>query len=280
MSVGESRIVAGPMNVVVDGAELFVECVGEGTPMLMMHGVGLDHEYLRPWHDALPAEVIYYDHRCNGRSSRGGAADHATWCADAAALLEHLGHDRAVIFGHSYGAWLALGFALRYPQRVSGLVLCAASPAFDYVDSVIATAQVRDPEAAAKLLAGFSHLPETDDGLRQLWLDILPLYFMGTPRPEILAKTRFSARGFALGMRCLEGFSTASELPTIRVPTLVVTGVHDYITPPSQGRRIADAVRRARYVELDASGHFPFVEQPAEYTAAVASWLASEPMKS
>src|SRR5689334_6398695 len=65
----------------VNGAELYFETVGQGAPMLVMHGLGLDHTYLRPWHDGLAsqARLIYYDHRWNGRSTHAGPADHATW---------------------------------------------------------------------------------------------------------------------------------------------------------------------------------------------------------
>lgn len=262
----------------MNGAELYFETVGHGAPMLMMHGLGLDHTCLRPWHDELTsqARLIYYDHRWNGRSSHSGPTDHATWHADAAALLDDLGEARAVVYGHSYGAWLALGFALRYPERVAGLVLCAASPAFDYVPDVIAAAQARDPAAAARLIGGLSAPVESDEEFRQIWLDILPLYFFGPPRPEVLAHTRFSARAFAAGMQCLDGFTTVAQLPSIRAPVLVLTGAADFITPPAQGRRIVAGVPRGRHVELSASGHFPFVEENATYVDAIRAWLQDE----
>jgi proline iminopeptidase len=262
----------------VNGAELYFETHGQGAPMLVMHGLGLDHTCLRPWHDGLAsqARLIYYDHRWNGRSIHAGPADHATWHADAAALLDGLGEARAIVYGHSYGAWLALGFALRYPERVAGLVLCAASPASDYVPDVIAAAPARHPAAAARLVAGLSAPVERDDELRQIWLDVLPLYFFGPPRPEILAQTRFSARGFAAGMQCLDGFTTVAQLPSIRPPVLVLTGVADFITPPAQGRRIVAGVPRGRHGELSASGHFPFVEENDAYLDAIRAWLQHE----
>lgn len=257
----------------VNGVELWFESVGQGPAILMMHGLGLDHSYLRPWHDELPARVIYYDHRGNGRSTRTAPMDHAAWHADAAALLDHVGESRAIIYGHSYGAWLALGFALRYPERVSRLVLCAASPAFDYTDEVIANAQARDATAAAALLTGLATPTDSDAVFARLWREILPLYFYGPPRPEVLANTVFSAAAFARGLECLAGFSAVPRLATLAMPVLVLGGAHDFITPAAQGKRITDAVPHGRFVELAASGHFPFVEEPRAYLDAFTAWL-------
>jgi len=259
----------------VNGVDLFFEELGSGEPILIMHGLGLDHHYLRPWHDPLAdrARVIYYDHRWNGASGRVGEPDHAMWHADAAALLDHLGVARATIYGQSYGAWLALGFAARYPERVTRLIVSNGSPAFDYPDVVMANAQKKDPAAAQVLGAAFAALPTDDAGLGNMWHQILPLYFKGPPRPEILDGTTFSAHGFALGMAALAGFSMVERLPAMRMPMLVLVGSDDYITPPEQAHRIAGLAPDVTVVELAASGHFPFVEEPAAYLAAIRSWL-------
>lgn len=259
----------------VNGVELFYETVGDGAPLLMLHGNGLDHSYLRPWHDGLAdcARIIYYDQRLNGRSERTGPADHATSHADAIALLDHLGVERATIYGHSYGAWLAQGLAARHPERVERLILCGASPAFDYVPEVVATAQARNPVAAGFLLQGLQHGVASDAELAKLWDRILPLYFFGEPRRETLANVRFSAEGFAKAMAELDGFSMVERLPTMSLPILLLTGTADYITPPTQAVRIAKLAPNATVVEFMCSGHFPFVEEPAAYLNAIRRWL-------
>lgn len=261
----------------VRDADLFYDTVGTGPAVLFMHGNSLDHTVLRPWHDPLAdaARLIYYDLRWHGRSSHRGAADHVTWHADAAALLDHLGEARATIFGHSYGSWLALGFAARYPERVERLILCGTSPAFDYTPEVIATAQARNPAAAEILVGGLTKGVASDDELRDVWHSILPLYFEGPPRPDIFANTQFSAQGFALAMQALDGFTMVDRLSSLDVPILILVGRTDYITPPSQAHRLASLAPRARVVELARSGHFPFVEQQDEYLAAFRDFLAT-----
>jgi proline iminopeptidase len=259
----------------VNGADLFYETIGSGAPLLMLHGNGLDHTYLRPWHDPLAdrARVIYYDQRWNGRSERIGRADHATIHDDAIALLDQLGIDRATVFGHSYGSWLAQGLAARYPDRVDRLILCGTSPAFDYADEVVATAQARNPEAAAVLVNGLSPGGITSDAqLGEVWREIFPLYFTGAPRDELLANVKFSAQGFAKSMDALATFSMVDKLPSVTQPILVLVGRDDYITPPSQARRLASLAPHASVVEFARSGHFPFVEEQAAYLDSIRRW--------
>lgn len=259
------------MGVVrVNGCELYYEELGSGEPLLLMHGgLGLDLTSLRPFHDALAdrARLIYYDHRWCGRSERVGEPDHAMWQDDAAGLLDALAIDRATIYGHSYGAWLALGFALRYPQRVRRLVLCGASPAFDYVPD-LAQFEHTHPEALQALTAAFERPPATDAELAALWATILPMYFVGTVPPALLARCHASAGGYARGSQALAGFSLVDRLGELRVPLDILTGSHDFITPIAQAHRLAAAAPDARVTEFGRSGHFPFVEEPDAYLAA------------
>lgn len=258
--------------------ELLFNEIGRGLPILMLHGNGLDHTVLRPWHDPLADEhrLIYYDTRWHGQSVRDGAVDHAGWQADAVGLLDGLGVERATLLGHSYGVWLALGLAAAYPERVSGLILCAGSPAFDYVPEVIANAQARRPEAARVLVEGLSNGVSTDEELKQVWHDILPLYFHGATCHDVLKDVRFSAAGFMHSMKALEGFSMVERLPSMHVPMLVLVGRDDYITPPSQARRLAALAPNARVVEFENSGHFPFVEEQDAYLKTIRDWMRDQ----
>ena len=259
----------------VNGVELFFEEVGAGEPVLMMHGgLGLDHKSLTPWHDRLArrARLIYYDHRWNGRSGRIGPAGFDTWQSDAAALLDHVGIARATIYGHSYGAWIALAFAARNPERVARLILCGASPAFDYAPD-LSRQERKSPAAVQALVAGLTTPPATDDELRELWRTILPLYFETSPPPELLARTHCSAAGYAHSSAALAGFSVVASLPAMTMPMLILVGAHDFITPPAQAHRIAELAPDATVVELARSGHFPYIEEPDAYFAAIDAWL-------
>ena len=102
----------------VGDTRLFYQTAGNGSPILLMHGgLGLDHTCFLPWLEPLAddrTQLIFYDHRGNGRSERPAdwnAVTHLTWADDADALRAHLGHERVVALGHSYGGFLALEYA-------------------------------------------------------------------------------------------------------------------------------------------------------------------------
>jgi len=251
-------------------SELYVETVGDGPPILMMHGgLGLDHTYFRPAHDALAEthRVIYYDHRWNGRSARSGGTTVADWVADAASLI-----DRGVVYGHSYGSWLAISFALAHPEKVERLVLCGASPQLDYAEEAVGIAMKRDPALAQLLIGGLTAPPATDAALGQLFRTILPLYFHGPARPEMIDRVVFSAQGYAMGNAELATLSTESRLHELQMPVLILNGASDFITPPHHARRLL-AAPHATYEEFSESGHFPFVEEPDLYLAVLRHWL-------
>ena len=114
-------------TIPIRDVSLFVQVVGQGNPLLLMHGgPGLDHTDLlplQPWADQFT--LIFYDHRCNG-SSAGAAVESMTWenlTADAEALRQTLGFDKWTVLGHSFGGNVALEYALRYPSSLSHLVL-------------------------------------------------------------------------------------------------------------------------------------------------------------
>jgi len=111
----------------VNGTEIFYKIRGEGEPLLMMHGgLGQDHTVFSPWLEPLEErfKVIYYDHRGNGRSGRPPleTLTHENFAKDADELRRFLGIDEMILFGHSYGSFLALEYAVRYQEHLTHLV--------------------------------------------------------------------------------------------------------------------------------------------------------------
>src|SRR5512136_3090243 len=111
----------------VRGVSLFVKVMGQGYPLVLMHGgPSLDHTSLLPLEPlADQFTVVFYDHRCNGRSD-GAEVTSMTWenlTADADALRQALGFDKWAVLGQSFGGNVALEYALRYPQSLSHLIL-------------------------------------------------------------------------------------------------------------------------------------------------------------
>lgn len=273
------------MNLGVGDTHLFCERIGRGTPILTMHGPGFDHTLLHPWLDPLGefAEVIYYDHRGCGRSSRADA-DRVTahmWVSDAEALQSALGYDKVVVLGHSMGGFLAQLYALRYPERVAALVLCNTAAAFDYPDVMMANARRRSTDDQfAAICQAFSAPLATDEALRDAWLTIAPVYF-GIANADALewmrSGMRFSASASNVAMfKWVPTFNTTPQLHRIQLPTLVVTGRQDWVTPlEPAAQRLAVGIPGASLAVFEQSGHFPFIEEADLFVDTVWRWLCA-----
>jgi len=145
----------------------------------------------------------------------------------------------------------------------------------------MANAQSRGtPEQVQAVIAGLSAPVADDASLQQLLTTILPLYF-NTYDPEVGKQMddaiQYSAQGFNQGMGvCLPTFNVLSRLGEITVPTLVMAGRHDWITPPAQGaERLHAGLPNSKLVIFEESGHFPFIEEHDKFVTTVRDWLNS-----
>lgn len=263
---------------------LFVKVIGHGYPLVLMHGgPSLDHTTLLP---LLPlAEhymLVFYDHRCNGRSE-GAGVDTMTWdnlVADADALRQALGFERWAVLGHSFGGHVALEYTLSHPDRVSHLIL---------MDTCADTWWPR--ENAPELLAKRGYSPGAVEAVRRFFHgDYAPEEFM-----SLFVKFgkayfyRFNLKAnmsegdvidfhpqahiFA-GSRLLDGWSVMDRLWEIETPALVVAGRQDFLFPPECVAILADRLPHARLEIIERAGHNPQMERPVETLAAIESFLA------
>lgn len=273
------------MHATVSGTDLYYTTHGQGPPMLVMHGgLGLDHTYFRPWLDVLGKhlELVYYDHRGNGRSSRPERwqdLDCETWVDDADALRADLGYERILLLGHSYGGFLAQEYALRFGDRLAGLILCSTGPAQDYPEVILANAEARaTPEQARVVEEVFSAPVPGDAQLKQAMESVLPLYFhdyQASFGVALIEGIEYSAEAFnRFFFDCVPAFNTLGRLHEIAAPTLVLGGRSDWIVPPAFGpERLHAGLPDSELVIFERSGHFPFVEQQPEFAAAVEGWI-------
>src|SRR6266508_4793439 len=127
MTTSSAARVRSGTTIPIRDVSLFVRVVGGGYPLVLMHGgPSADHTTMLPFRRCADRfTLVFYDHRCNGRSV-GAPVSSMTWenlTADADALRERLGFERWAVLGHSFGGHVALEYALRYPDRLSHLVL-------------------------------------------------------------------------------------------------------------------------------------------------------------
>ena len=277
------------MLLPVDDTQLFCEVVGSGSLILAIHGgPGLDHQYLRPWLDGVgqSARIVYFDLRGHGRSSgRETLANstHATICDDIDALRRQFTTGPVILFGHSYGGFLALEYALRYPENVAGLILCSTAASAHHAGKAIEQAISRNqPAALASLQRTLAGPCESDEDLANTWDEILPLYFHSIDQnrsSSTFKGTIFSADGHNRGFfHWLGTYDVRARLAEIKAPVLILSGADDWINPPRlAGDELEAGLPRAEHVVFENSGHFPFVEEHDRFIAITGDWLERLP---
>jgi proline iminopeptidase len=274
----------------IRGVSLFVDVAGHGYPLALMHGgPGADHWTLHPFRRLSDRfTLVFYDHRCNGRSE-GAPVQSMTFenlTADADALRERLGFERWAVLGHSFGGHVALEYALRYPDRLSHLVLLDTGG-----DSHWAR------EKAPQQLARRGYSPAKVELVRR-WFsgdleprDMMPMLVrigdVYSSRPSLWLALRDLAGGdwrvkmrpeafiFA-GRHLMKGWTVMDRLGEIKTPTLVMAGADDFIFPPEHQRELAAAIPNARLQIIDGAGHNPQSEQTAQVMEAVADFISAE----
>ena len=267
---------------------LFVKVVGHGYPLLLMHGgPSLDHVTLlalQPLADQFT--LIFYDHRCNGRS----VGPHVTsmtlenLTADADALRQALGFEQWAVLGQSFGGNVALEYALRYPQSLTRLILMDTGGDQWWVNhnapdllakrgySASAVQAARrfysgqlTPDEYLPTILKFGKAYYDRDSLLALAKDMISGH-MPKMQPEALI--------FGYG-QALNGWTVMDRLDEIHVPTLVLAGRHDFLFPPEHQAILADRLPNARLEIIERAGHNPQIERPAEAIEAIRRFMLS-----
>ena len=264
-----------------DGGSISVVSRGEGPTVVLSHGVTLS---VRTWvkqMEDLPAQgfrVVAFDHRGHGQSTvgdQGHTLEALAW--DMRSVLEALDLRDVVLVGHSMGGVAVQMLCLRFPEvvaeRVAGIVL---------LSTLAKTHLSGNRRLAAALERLTSSFPDSSRMLsaRELGLVVCRLGFGRHPQPShveltrqmILAcdpETRRAAPAVLLGL------DLTDSLPSIAVPTLVIGGTADLITPPSESRRIARLVPGARLELLEGAGHMLMLERTETVNALITDFATA-----
>ncbi|MGO4235500.1 alpha/beta fold hydrolase [Pseudarthrobacter sp. YAF2] len=278
----------------INGVDLFFDVVGSGLsvtekgldpkPVLFVHhgGPGGDHSLFRPWLDGLQdkVQIVYFDHRGTGRSGR---ADISTYTMqqmadDIEALRIYLGVEAPVLLGVSFGGMVALHYAVRYPDSLSKLILSNTAPSYEYYESSFKrVAEVASAEQMELLTARFSGTSTPEQNAR--WGEVAdPLYYRTTPplaeREAVWARMIPGPEVAEHVMKNdMTSFDLRAQLGAVHIPTLVVTGRYDWVTPPSQSEEIVKGIPHANLHVFENSGHGPLVEETDEYLDVISRFI-------
>lgn len=278
--------------VEVNGVRLWTLRHGSGPPLVLLHGgPGLwdCFDELAAMLDGL-VEVHRYDQRGGGRSERVPPYDVETFVADLDALRAHWGHERWIVAGHSWGAALALAYAVQHAERVAALVhLDGTGVTDDWHDEYHANADARrTPEERARrgeLRAIVKEEPA------QLTPELEREYCVLTWMADYADRSR----GCELAERLLRSYrpnyevnealnadwqrlvtdaSFVDAVARIAVPVLMLHGAEDP-RPVRPAEQLAASLPNARLTVIDGAGHLPWLERPEETRGALREFLSS-----
>jgi proline iminopeptidase len=276
-----------------DGLRLYYKIEGEGQPMVLLNGgPGFSHQYLQSLSAlAADAKLVFFDQRGTGRSDkavpRGYTIDANV--EDVEQLRRQLGLDRLILFGHSWGGMLAQAYILKYPARVSKLVLADTFSSASDVDAALARMLAAVPPETRAIYERYEreglyrhgdHYPEE----YQAALDIAyaPVT-ISVPAPvylqEMFSKVAYDVYRVMWGEETefkvtgtLAEFDARPRLAEIRVPTLVIVGRSDMPTV-GMAQAMAAAIPGARLEVFEHARHFPFIEEPKKFLDVVRTFI-------
>ncbi|MDJ0331440.1 alpha/beta hydrolase [Planococcus sp. S3-L1] len=250
-----------------NGIELFYEDIGEGQPLLLLHGLTSNSAMFYREMDFFKSEhrIIALDSRGHGNSSRLEQYTLQDHIDDALALLAHLTLNAVHVIGVSMGSYIAQGIAAQQPEKVAKLVL-------------VATKSYGEQSSMAEL---FDRYPEEFDGLsilEKFKTSSSYIYHNQNRIDEWLKKTAQKSRQLtmkeqAIAADALKKFDFRQQLPQISAETLIISGKFDGLNPPDKGRETAIAIPDATFMEFKRSGHAPNVEQPKLFLGIIDNFL-------
>lgn len=257
----------------IDGTLIFYDESGSGDPpppppLALLHGFPLDARVWEVQRDALSDKrrVITPDLRGFGRSASDEPFTMESIADDVRALLSSLGALPCVLGGLSMGGYAALAYAQKYPGDLKGLLLIDTRAEPDTPDArdgrqkMIELVREKGPPAVAEAMMPKMLAPES----RHVVPDL---------RKIMEAQPARTIENALVALRDRPDYRDG--LPRINVPTLIIVGEHDAITPPAMAETMRKHIPNARLVTIAGAGHMTPMEQPERVTRAIAEFVGT-----
>lgn len=271
-----------------DGTMLHYEVVGKGEPVLLLSGgPGFSPAYLRPIAEKLAGKrsFVLLHQRGTGLSQLAKVDMEALalpkLIADIDVLRKELGLARITIVGHSFGGILAMMYAREHPERVAALALIdSGGPTLQSVPGFTKNLESRLTAEDRALIAEWSASARLEANRRKAVLEIAraktPAYFAdrkkALPLMESMDETSFSDAAFWSIVPQMMHLDLREGLEKVEAPVLVIHGKDD---PLPSGEEVHATFPSSKFVLLENAGHFPWLEQPDAFYAALGEFLAA-----
>ena len=241
--------------------KLFYVEIGQGSPLICLHGYALDHTIWLMVAEVLKKNVrlILPDLRGHGKSPAAeGKYSMRTMAEDVLQTMDSLKLERAYIAGHSMGGYIALALAELHQDRLSGLALVASHAFADLPEKKKARLEdiekVKD-SSPAEVLSGMagklSRNPEVAEYCKKL----------------ISQTSKNGAMGVLAGMA--ERSDSIEVMESLKIPVMVVAGTEDQFIPRETSKEMAKRVKGMQLIEIMNAGHMPMMEYPEETAKAL-----------
>jgi proline iminopeptidase len=282
------------MFIEVNGARLFFDVEGallvadgprmrEKPTLVVLHGgPGFDHTMFKPAFSALAdvAQVVYLDQRGNGRS---GGDDPATWTLaqwgdDVKAFCDALGITKPIVYGGSFGGFVAQAYATRHPEHPGKLIFASTAARVDYPTMFAAFERIGG-KRARDVAEGYWLNPTPESRAEHLKV-CMPLYRRSGPNPDMVTRSIIK-NAVALhfnGPRDEMGrMDFRAALGTIQCPVLILAGEEDPVMPMPFSEEIAASLppHLARLERFPGCGHGVFGDDPVRAFAVMREFIAS-----
>lgn len=259
------------MKFTTHGTTIEYDDVGNGMPLLLIHGFPLDRSLWRSQIEGLQsaARVVAPDLRGFGQS--GDAPETMTmdeYAADLKALLDALNVKQAVVCGLSMGGYIALAFLARYPGMLKGLILAntrAGADSEQAREARYANAQKAFDEGVPAIAEGM--LPKMLTEATRANRDSLTAYIRSMMAHQPAKGVAAALRGMAVRP------DRTSMLAAINLPTLIITGSADTLIPPGESEAMAKAIPGSKLVVVPDVAHLSNVENPDAFNDAVREFM-------
>jgi pimeloyl-ACP methyl ester carboxylesterase len=246
-----------------NGVELYYELHGDGEPIVFSHGWMCDHTQWSSQVDFFSRNhrVVTYDHRGHGKSDKPETCYSVqTLADDLRSLMDCLDLAGAALVGHSMGGMASLVLATEHYERISKMVL-------------VDTTAKNDFSIYARL--GIESFIRSDESLANWMVDLAHRDPSEQVRRETLARASNTPKSIA--KECLTEFMThydvRDKLSNIKVPTLIVVGEKDEMTPVRMARFLNKGIRGSRLEIIPGSKHMPMIDDAAEFNKVLAGFV-------
>jgi 3-oxoadipate enol-lactonase len=260
------------MKIEVNGINLHYHDEGEGLPLIFIHAFALNQTM---WREQVAAfsndyRCITLDLRGFGHSQVSDETSMKQMASDIGELMKALAIDRAVLVGLSMGGYIALAFYKNFPEAVRALVLADTRATADGEEARANRLRSADKalrEGAAAIAEETTPKLLGDTTLKQ--------------NAELVQRVQAiqasnSPAGIAAAQRAMAAREDSSELlARISVPTLVIVGSEDKLTPPAEAEVIHQGISKAKLVVIEKSGHLSNLETPETFNQALGEFLVS-----